>query len=93
MAEYQVAKRPERKPTHPGAVLADMLEDIGLSVSAFSRGIHLSRQQVHKILAENAPVTPEGWQALVPVFPVQYGLILTGNSEYPRIKFERTRTG
>lgn len=60
MTEYKTLKRPERKPTHPGAVLADMLEDTGLSVSAFSRGIHLSRQQVHKILAENAPITPEG---------------------------------
>jgi len=60
MPEYKTLKRQERKPTHPGAVLADMLEDTGLSVSAFSRGIHLSRQQVHKILAENAPITPEG---------------------------------
>lgn len=60
MAEYKATKRPERRPTHPGAVLADMLEDTGLSVSAFARGIHLSRQQVHKILAEKAPVTPEG---------------------------------
>jgi antitoxin HigA-1 len=60
MAEYKVTKILERRPTHPGAVLADMLQDTGWSVSAFSRGIHLSRQQVHKILAENAPVTPEG---------------------------------
>jgi addiction module HigA family antidote len=60
MTENRSLKRPERKPTHPGAVLSDMLEDTGLSVSAFSRGIHLSRQQVHKILAENAPITPEG---------------------------------
>jgi len=60
MTEYKAPTKPARKPTHPGAVLADMLEDTGLSVSAFSRGIHLSRQQVHKILAENAPITPEG---------------------------------
>jgi addiction module HigA family antidote len=60
VAEYKVTKKSVRQPTHPGAVLVDMLEDTGLSVSAFSRGIHLSRQQVHKILAENAPVTPEG---------------------------------
>ena len=60
MTEYKVTNKPARKPTHPGAVLSDMLEDTGLSISAFARGIHLSRQQVHKILAENAPVTPEG---------------------------------
>ena len=60
MTELRSLRGSGRKPTHPGAVLADMLEDTGLSVSAFSRGIHLSRQQVHKILAENSPITPEG---------------------------------
>ena len=59
MAEYKVTKKPARRPTHPGAVLGDVLEDTTLSVSAFPRGIHMSRQQVHKILAEKAPVTPE----------------------------------
>ena len=34
MTEYKAHIKPERKPTHPGAVLADMLEDTGLSVSA-----------------------------------------------------------
>ncbi len=59
MTEFTLKNRPTRKPTHPGAALHDVLEDMELSVSAFARGIHLSRQQLHKILSEKAPITPE----------------------------------
>jgi addiction module HigA family antidote len=40
---------PDRVPTHPGAILRlDVLPAIGVT-----------RQHLHKILAETAPVTPE----------------------------------
>ena len=49
-----------RQPTHPGAVLReDALPELGLSVTAFARGIHASRQSVHRILAEKKGITPE----------------------------------
>jgi len=58
MAEVK-AKRPNRRPTHPGAVLReDVLPAMALSVSEFARRIGISRQRVHKILAETDPVTP-----------------------------------
>jgi addiction module HigA family antidote len=58
MAELK-AKRPNRRPTHPGAVLReDVLPTMDLSVSEFARRIGISRQRVHKILAETDPVTP-----------------------------------
>ncbi len=53
------AKRPNRIPTHPGALLReDVLPAMGLSVSEFARRIGISRQRIHKILAETDSITP-----------------------------------
>jgi len=49
----------QRKPTHPGAVLReDILPEIGLSVSEIARRLRMSRQSLHRILAEEQPMTP-----------------------------------
>ena len=49
----------KRQPTHPGAVLReDVLPELGISVSALARALHVSRQTVHGILNESKPVTP-----------------------------------
>lgn len=58
MAELN-ARRPQREPTHPGAVLReDVLPEMGISVSEFARRIGVSRQTLHKILAESDSITP-----------------------------------
>lgn len=50
----------ERAPTHPGALLRDdVLPAMNISVAAIARAIKLSRQSVHKILAERNGITPE----------------------------------
>jgi addiction module HigA family antidote len=49
-----------RIPTHPGALLReDVLPALNLSVSAAATSLGVSRQMLHRILAEKAPVTPE----------------------------------
>jgi len=49
-----------RAPTHPGAILReDVLPALGMSVSDVAKALGVSRQQLHRILAETAPVTPE----------------------------------
>lgn len=59
MNEY-TREKVTRKPTHPGAILReDVLPELDLSVTAFAKAIHVSRQTVHRILAEKRGITPE----------------------------------
>jgi addiction module HigA family antidote len=47
-----------RRPTHPGAVLRlDVLPATGLSISGMAERLHMSRQSLHRIMAEEQPVT------------------------------------
>ena|SRR3989344_8683277 len=60
MTEYLVKNSPKRRPTHPGAILReDVLPAMTISVSEFARGLGVSRQVLHKILAETHGITPE----------------------------------
>jgi addiction module HigA family antidote len=47
-------------PTHPGAILReDVLPAIGEPVMKVAKQLGVTRQHLHRILAEKAPVTPE----------------------------------
>jgi addiction module HigA family antidote len=49
-----------RRPTHPGAILReDVLPALGLSVSESARQLGVTRQTLHRIMAEKASITPE----------------------------------
>lgn len=49
-----------RIPTHPGAVLReDVLPALEMPVTKVAKSLGISRQTLHKILAEKAPVSPE----------------------------------
>ena len=51
---------PARAPTHPGAILReDVLPALDMPVSGVAKALGVSRQQLHRILAETAPVTAE----------------------------------
>jgi antitoxin HigA-1 len=58
MAEHKATADPGRCPPHPGAVIEDILEDIGTSKSEIASLLGISRQQLHAILAGRQPVTP-----------------------------------
>ena len=54
------AARPERAPTHPGVILReDVLPSIGEPVMTVAKKLGVTRQHLHRILAEQAPVSPE----------------------------------
>ncbi len=46
-------------PMHPGELLReDILPALGQPISEIARLLHISRQTLHEILREDAPVTP-----------------------------------
>ncbi len=58
--EYFVTERPSRPPIHPGQIVReDVLPALGLTVSEAARQLHVSRQTLHRILAETHSITPE----------------------------------
>ena len=59
--EYFVDREPKmlRTPVHPGAILRlDVLPALGLSVSGAARQLGVSRQTLHRILAEKSSISP-----------------------------------
>ena len=55
-----IARRPDRVPTHPGAVLReDVLPAFGITVTAMADHLRITRQQLHRVLAEDSGVSPE----------------------------------
>ena len=60
MGEYFVKRPISRPPVHPGETLReDVLPALGLSVSEAARGLGISRQQLHRVLACTHPITTE----------------------------------
>jgi addiction module HigA family antidote len=60
MTEELTARRPNRKPTHPGAILReDVLPTLRLTVTEAARRLRVTRQQLHRILAEDSAISPE----------------------------------
>ena len=57
MVEYKATGNPQRCPSHPGAVIEDILEDIGTPKTKIAEMLGISRQQFHAILAGRQPVT------------------------------------
>ncbi len=58
-AKEFAAARPNRCPTHPGAVLRDnVLPALRLSVKGAAAELRISRQTLHRILAGEVAVTP-----------------------------------
>lgn len=60
MKEYPVDTRPKRAPIHPGAILrVDVLPALGVSVIEAARRLGITRQTLHRIMAEEASISPE----------------------------------
>ncbi|WP_316224774.1 MULTISPECIES: HigA family addiction module antitoxin [unclassified Bradyrhizobium] len=46
-------------PPHPGELLGDTLEEIGVSISAAAKGLGVTRQQLHNVIAGRSGVSAE----------------------------------
>jgi antitoxin HigA-1 len=55
-----IRRNPGRRPTHPGELLREtVLPALRVSVSKAARELGVTRQTLHRILAETQPVTPD----------------------------------
>ena len=48
-----------KNPVHPGQLVKACLDDLGLSVMEAAKGIGITRQQLHNVVAGRSSVTPE----------------------------------
>ena len=48
-----------KTPVHPGELAKECLDDLGLSVAEAAKGIGITRQQLHNVVAGRSNVTPE----------------------------------
>jgi antitoxin HigA-1 len=60
MTQIATTSKLRRPPTHPGAILReDVLPALNLSVSEAARQLRVTRQTLHRVLAETSGVSPE----------------------------------
>jgi addiction module HigA family antidote len=48
-----------KNPAHPGELIAENLAELGVSVTEAARGLGVTRQQLHNIIAGRSSITPE----------------------------------
>ncbi|MBI4763089.1 MAG: HigA family addiction module antidote protein [Deltaproteobacteria bacterium] len=48
-----------KNPVHPGMLVKECLNDLGLSVAEAAKSLGISRQQLHNVIARRSQVTPE----------------------------------
>jgi len=58
MTEFEVPRPLARCPSHPGALLADIIPATGRSKTMIANLLGISRQQLYDIINEKKPVSP-----------------------------------
>jgi antitoxin HigA-1 len=48
-----------KNPPHPGQMIGDSLKEIGVSISAAAKGLGVTRQQLHNLIAGRCAIMPE----------------------------------
>ncbi len=50
---------PMKNPPHPGEMIGDELEALGVSVSAAAKALGVTRQQLHNLISGRSGIAPE----------------------------------
>lgn len=58
MTEYPATRSPQRAPLHPGAVLADIMDDVSHTKVEIAHLLGISRQYLHAVLSGRKPLSP-----------------------------------
>jgi len=59
MPKYLAKRNPKRCPSHPGPLIAGLLDELGLTVTHTAGALDLPRHRLAAIIAEKSPVTAE----------------------------------
>jgi addiction module HigA family antidote len=55
----QVGTMPIKNPPHPGEMIGDSIEEMGVSIVGAAKGLGVSRQQLHNLIAGRSAISPE----------------------------------
>ncbi|MGA3211408.1 MAG: HigA family addiction module antitoxin [Terriglobales bacterium] len=50
---------PMKNPPHPGGLIRENIEELGLTVAEAAAGLGITRQQLYNLLREKSGITPE----------------------------------
>lgn len=59
MPDYPATRNPDRPPSHPGDLLAEIIPATGRSKADIAGLLGISRQHLHAVLSGRKPVSPE----------------------------------
>jgi addiction module HigA family antidote len=48
-----------KNPAHPGGLIGDTLDELKISITDAARGLGITRQQLHNLIAGRSGITPE----------------------------------
>jgi len=89
MTEYTAVRDPNRCPSHPGALLSDILESTGKTKVEIAAMLGISRQQLYDILTERKPVSAKIAVRLGKLFGDGTGIWLRMQAAYDAWHAER----
>lgn len=89
MIIHEVTRPIERAPSHPGALLGDIIPATGKSKADIARLLGISRQQLYDILGEKKPVSPSIAARLGKLFGDGTGVWLRMQAAYDAWHAER----
>lgn len=89
MITYEVTRPIQRAPSHPGAILEDIIPATGKSKVEIARLLGISRQQLYDILGEKKPVSPNVAARLGKLFGDGAGIWLRMQASYDAWHAER----
>jgi addiction module HigA family antidote len=73
---------PMKNPSHPGELVRDNLEDLGLSVAEAATELGVTREELEAILAGTRPITPDVAVRIEETFGGTLGLWLRMQANY-----------
>lgn len=50
---------PMKNPAHPGELIGETLDELGVSISGAAKGLGITRQQLHNVISGRSGVTAE----------------------------------